>query len=353
MYAYVGCYTAPDRGGRGQGITIFRMDQASGVWLGVGVVDAGVNPAFLALNPSGDFLYAVHGGGGDEVSAFARDRSTGALTLLNRQPCGGTNPVHLDLTPDGRTLVVANYTGGTVGALPIMADGRLGPPGSVVPLSGAPGPDPKEQDRPHPHHSPFDPAGRFVVIPDKGLDRLFVFRAGTEAGTIEPNEPSGVATARGAGPRHIAFAPGAPYAYVINELDSTVTTYRYDADAGTLMPLGSVSSLPDGWAGKNTGSEIAVGPDGRFLYVSNRGHDSIAIFAIGADDGMLSAVGWEPTQGQTPRFFGLDPSGTFLYAANQDTDTIVTFRVDPQSGQLSATGQVIASGSPSCIVFAR
>ena len=352
MYAYVGCYNAPDRGGRGQGITIFRMDEASGVWLGVGMVEAGVNPAFLALHPTGDFLYAVHGGGGDEVSAFVRDRATGTLTFLNRQPCGGTNPVHLDLTPDGRTLVVANYTGGTVAALPVGADGRLGPPGSVLPLSGTPGPDPKEQDRPHPHHSPFDPAGRFVTIPDKGLDRLFVFRVGAEAGTIEPNEPSGVDTASGAGPRHIAFAPAAPYAYVINELDSTITAYDYDAGAGALTPRGSISSLPEDWTGKNTGSEIAVSPDGRFVYVSNRGHDSIGIFAVGAGDGALTPIGWEPTGGETPRFFGLDPSGTFLYAANQDTDTIVTFRVDTETGLLRATGQIIASGSPSCIVFA-
>ena len=352
MYAYVGCYTAPDRGGRGQGITIFRMDAASGTWLGVGVVEADPNPAFLALHPSGDYLYAVHGGGGDEVSAFARDRATGTLTFLDRQPCGGTNPVHVDLTPDGRTLVVANYTGGTVAALPVGTDGRLGSPGSVLPPSGTPGPDPQEQDRPHPHHSPFDPAGRFVIIPDKGLDRLFVFRAGAEAGTIVPNEPPGVDTARGAGPRHLAFAPNAPYAYVINELDSTVTTYRYNAEAGTLTPIGSVSSLPGGWVGKNTGSEIAVAPDGRFVYVSNRGHDSIGIFAVGADSGALSAVGWESTQGETPRFFGLDPSGTFLYAANQGSDTIVTFHVDPETGLLRAPGQIIASGSPSCIVFA-
>ena len=351
MYAYVGCYTAPDRGGRGQGIAIFQMDEASGVWMGVGTVEAEPNPAFLALHPRGDYLYAVHGGGGEEISAFAREEG-GALTPLGRQPSGGTNPVSLDLTPDGRTLVVANYTGGTVAALPVGADGRLGPLGSVLPLSGATGPHPKEQERPHPHHSPLDPAGRFVVIPDKGLDRLFVFRVGDESGTIVPNEPPGVDTASGAGPRHIAFAPDASHAYVINELDSTVTTYRYDAGAGTLTPRGSVSSLPEGWIGKNTGAEIAVSPDGRFVYMSNRGHDSIGIFAIGADDGALTAVGWEPTGGRTPRFFGLDPSGTFLYAANQDSDTIVTFRVDRESGRLRSTGQVIASGSPSCIVFA-
>jgi 6-phosphogluconolactonase len=353
MYAYVGCYTAPDRGGRGQGIGIFRMDETSGAWHGVGTVEADPNPAFLALHPRGDLLYAVHGGDGAAVSAFARDRATGALTLLDRQPCGGTNPVHLALTPDGRTIVVANYTGGTVAALPVGPDGRLGPPGSVLPLRGTPGPDPQEQDRPHPHHSPFDPAGRFAIIPDKGLDRLFVFAVGAEPGTIAPHEPRGTDTARGAGPRHIAFAPAAPYAYVVNELDSTVTTYRYDAEMGTLTPFGSVSSLPGGWAGKNTGSEIAVSPDGRFVYASNRGHDSIAIFVVGADGGLLRAIGWEPTGGRTPRFFGLDPSGTFLYAANQDSDTIVAFRVDRAVGLLSPTGQAIASGSPSCIVFAE
>lgn len=352
MYAYVGCYNAPDRGGQGKGIGVFRVDPGSGAWEDAGVVDAGINPAFLALHPRGDFLYAVHGGGASEVSAFACDRTTGALTFLNRQPSGGTNPVHLDLTPDGRTLVAANYTGGTVASLPVGEDGRLGSPGSVLPLTGTLGPDPVEQERSHPHHSPFDPAGRFVVIPDKGLDRLFVFRPGAAAGTIAANDPPGVDTRRGAGPRHIAFQPRASYAYVANELDSTVTTYDYAPGEGVLTPRQTISSLPEGWQGKNTGSEIAVAPSGRFVYASNRGHDSIAIFAVDGDTGLLTAIGWEPTQGETPRFFGLDPSGAFLYAANQGSDTIVTFRVDPARGTLHPTGQIIATGSPSCIVFA-
>lgn len=352
MYAYVGCYTAPDRGGHGTGIGIFRVDPATGAWIAAGVMVAGTNPAFLAVHPSGDFLYAVHGGDASAVSAFARDRTSGALTFLNQQPSGGQNPVHLSLTPDGRLLVVANYTGGTVGSLPVGDDGRLGPPGSIIPLIGTPGPDPQEQDRPHPHHCPVDPVGRFVIIPDKGCDRLFVFRPGDMAGTIVANDPPGMDTRPGAGPRHIAFHPRGMYAYVANELDSTVTTYGYAPDEGVLTPQQTISSLPEGWQGANTGSEIAVAPSGHFVYASNRGHDSIAIFAVDEVSGRLNPVGWESTQGETPRFFGLDPSGLFLYAANQGSDTIVTFRVDPERGTLRGTGQIIATGSPSCIVFA-
>ncbi|HEY8597256.1 MAG TPA: lactonase family protein [Thermomicrobiales bacterium] len=353
MYAYVGCYTSPDRGGRGEGIGIFRVDPASGEWRGVGVASGVANPSFLALHPDGNTLYCVHGGNDhSRVSAFARDRATGALTLLNSQPSGGRNPVHLSFEPTGRLLVVANYTEGTVAALPVAADGTLRAPGRILKLTGTLGPDPVEQASPHPHHSPYDPAGGFVVVPDKGLDALFVYRPDVVSGTIAPHEPPSVATNGGAGPRHIAFAPNAPYAYVINELDSTVTTYAYDAAAGTLEALQTISSLPDDFTGKNSGAEIEVAPSGRFVYLSNRGHDSIGVFAVSAHDGTLTPRAWTPTGGATPRFFALDPAGIFLYAANQDSDTIVTFRVDAAAGRLTATGQVVSSGSPCCIVFA-
>lgn len=354
MYAYVGCYTSPDRGGRGEGIGIFRVDPASGEWAEAGLLGDVANPSFLALHPTGDFLYCVHGGNDHSaVSAFARDRDTGALTPLNSQPSGGRNPVHLSFGQTGRVLAVANYTEGTVAGLPVAADGTLGPPGSVLSLTGTTGPHPVEQASPHPHHSPFDPAGRFVVVPDKGLDRLFIFRPEVERGVLVRHEPQSVATAAGAGPRHIAFAPSAPYAYVINELDSTVTTYAYDAARGTLDPRQTLSTLPEGHAGENSGAEIAVAPSGRFVYLSNRGHDSIGQFAVGADDGLLTPTTWTPTGGATPRFFGLDPAGAFLAVANQGSDTIVPFRVDPATGALSPTGQTIASGSPACIVFAE
>lgn len=353
MFAYVGCYTSPDRGGRGKGIGIFRVDPASGVWTAVGELAGVANPSFLALSAGGDFLYCVHGGNEhSEVSAFARDRASGALTHLNTQSSGGRNPVHLSFDATGTVLAVANYTEGTVAGLPVAADGTLGAPGSVLAVAGAPGPHPTEQASPHPHHSPFDPAGRFVVVPDKGLDRLFVFRADVERGALVPHDPPSVATAAGAGPRHIAFAPHAPYAYVINELASTVTTYAYDAAKGTLEPLATISTLPAGWSGKNTGSEIEVAPSGRFVYLSNRGHDSIGHFAIGAD-GLLTPRGFTLTAGKTPRFFCLDPAGKFLVVANQDSDTIVPFRVDQVAGALTPTGLSVSSGSPVSIVFAR
>ena len=353
MYAYVGCYTSPDRGGRGEGIGIYRVDPTSGAWISVALAAGVANPSFLALHPDGNTLYCVHGGNDhSRVSAFARDRASGELTLLNSQPSGGRNPVHLSFEPTGRLLVVANYTEGTVAALPVAVDGTPGAPGSILNLTGTLGPDPVEQASLHPHHSPFDPAGSFVVVPDKGLDRLFIFRPDVASGMIAPHEPPSVATRAGAGPRHIAFARNAPYAYVINELDSTVTTYAYDAAAGTLEPLQTISSLPADFAGKNSGAEIAVAPSGRFVYLSNRGHDSIGAFAVSEQDGTLTPRAWTPSGGATPRFFALDPAGTFFFAANQDSDTIVTFRVDPATGALTATGEVVATGSPCCIVFA-
>jgi 6-phosphogluconolactonase (cycloisomerase 2 family) len=354
MYAYVGCYTTPDRDGRGEGIGVYQVDPQSGAWTQVQLVGEVANPSFLAIHPEQHTLYCVHGGNDhSEVSAFAIEPGAGRLTLLNTEPTGGTNPVSVAVDPSGRLVAVANYTGGLVASLPIAADGTLGPAGAVLEQTGEPGPHPTEQASAHPHHLPFDPNGHFLVAPDKGLDRLFIYRPEVEDGALVPHDPPSVATHRGAGPRHIAFHPNAPYAYVINELNSTITAYDYDAAHGTLQDRETISSLPPDFAGDNTGSEIAVAPSGRFLYASNRGHDSIGIFAIEPTTGALAPVGWEPTQGKTPRFFALDPSGTFLYAANQASDTIVAFRVDPNEGTLAATGQVIESGSPSCVVFGR
>jgi 6-phosphogluconolactonase len=352
MFAYVGCYTAPDRDGRGEGIGVYRVDPASGEWTPIETVGGLGNPSFLTLDKGQGHLYAVHGGEVSEVSAYARDRRTGRLSFLGRQGSGGRNPVHLDIDASGRLLAVANYTAGTVAALPIGDDGTLGPPGAILDQRGDPGPDPIEQASAHPHHIPFDRDRRFLIVPDKGLDRLFVYRADAEQVRLVPHDPPSVATHPGAGPRHIAFHPQGPYAYVINELDSTVTAYGYDTGRGGLHPRQVISTLPEGFAGRNSGAEIVVAPSGRFLYSSNRGHDSIAIFAIDPADGTLSAIGWEPTGGATPRFFALDPAGAFLYAANQGSDTIVAFRVDRERGGLTPTGRIVRTGSPSCICFA-
>jgi len=354
MFVYVGCYTTPDRAGAGEGINVFRMDSDSGAWVHVQLLAGVANPSFLALDPTRRFLYCVHGGNDfSAASAFAIERGTGRLTMLNTQQSGGRNPVSADVHPTGRTLVVASYMDGVVATLPINADGTLAPPNTILSQTGDPGPDTVEQASPHPHHSPFDPAGRFVAVPDKGLDRTFVYRFDSERGAFVPNDPPFVQAQAGAGPRHIAFHPNLPYAYVINELDSTITTYGYDVERGLLDARQRSTTLPPDYTGRNTGAEIAIAPSGRFLYASNRGHDSIAIFAIDEETGSLTAVGWEPARGTMPRFFVLDPSGQFLFVANQGSDTIVAFRVDPATGGLAPTGDVVRTGSPVCIVFAE
>jgi len=350
MYAYVGCYTTSDRAGHGRGISVFRVDPESGAWAPVHMLAGITNPSFLALEPRQRFLYCVHGGSGQEVSSFAVDPRGGALTYLNTQPSGGTNPVHLSIHPSGLCLVVANYTGGTVAVLPIAPDGTLGPPTHELALSGTPGPDPIEQPGPHPHDIPLDQSGQFAVVPDKGLDRVFVFRLDPALGTLVPTAQGSVQARPRAGPRHAAFHPHRPYVYVINELDSTVSAYHFRADSGALTQLQVLTTLPAEFTGRNTGAEVAVSPSGRFVYASNRGHDSIAIFGVDFIAGVLTTVGWEPTQGRQPRHFALDPAGNFLYAANQAGDSITTFRVD-STGMLAFTGQVIDTGSPVSIVF--
>jgi len=349
MFAYVGAFTTSERKGHGDGINVYRMDPASGTWTHVQQVPL-INPSFLAVDHAQRFLYSVHADL-DEVSAYAIDRASGQLTPLNRQSCGGKNPVYLSIDPGNRFIVTANYGAGSVGVVPIEQDGSLGARTDLATLPGEPGPNRKEQASSHPHECPFDRAGRFIVVPDKGLDRVFVFLFDGARGKLMPNEPPFVATREGAGPRHIAFHPSLPFAYVIDELDSTMTTYRFDSDHGSLQPVQVVPTTPPSFTGNNTGAEVAVAPSGRFVYGSNRGHDSIVIFAVDHAQGTLTPVGWEPTQGKTPRFFGLDPAASFLYAANQDSDTVVTFRVNPATGRLAPTGQIVKTGSPVCIIF--
>jgi 6-phosphogluconolactonase (cycloisomerase 2 family) len=350
MFAYVGCYTAKERNGRGEGVGVYRIDPASGAWTPVQLVKDVVNPSWLTLDHGGRFLYAAHGDGG-EATAFAVDKESGRLTLLNRQPTNGKNGVRLAVDPTNRFAVLANYSTGTVAVLPINADGSLGPLSDLVTLSGKPGPHRTEQASAHPHDVVFDARGRFVVVPDKGLDATFVYRLDATSGKLAAATPPSVASRPGAGPRHVDFHPRKPYLYQINELDSTITTFRFDPDRGELKPLQVIATLPPAFTGNSTTSEIAVAPSGRFVYGSNRGHDSIAAFAVDEATGLLSPVGWEPTQGKTPRFFALDPSGAFLYAANQTSDTIVAFRADPGTGKLTPTGRVVKTGSPSSIVF--
>ena len=352
VFAYVGAFTTAERKGHGDGINVYRMDSRTGGWTHVQLLSGIVNPSFLALDHQQRFLYSVHADL-DEVSAYSIDKNSGELTPLNKQSCGGKNPVYLTLDPSNRYLVTANYTAGSVAVVSVEEDGTLGPRTDLVTLTGETGPNRKEQAGSHPHDCPFDPAGRFVVVPDKGLDQIFVFRLHAASGKLVANNPPSVATREGAGPRHIAFHPSLPVAYVINELGSTMTTYNYDTARGVLQAVQVLPTTPPSFTGNNTGAEVAVAPSGRFVYGSNRGHDSIVVFAVDRANGTLTPADWVSTQGRTPRFFALDPTATFLYAANQDTDTIVTFRVNQRNGRLTPTGQIVKVGSPCTIVFAR
>jgi 6-phosphogluconolactonase len=350
MFAYVGGYTSKERNGHAEGISVYRVDPGSGAWTSIQVLRDLVNPSFLTLDHQRQFLYSAHGDG-TEAIAYAIDKQTGQLRLLNRQPTGGKNGVRLIVDPSNRFVVVANYSSGSVTVLPINRDGSLAPHSDLVALSGKTGPHRTRQEASHPHDTLFDRGGRFLLVPDLGLDRVFVFKLDGATGKLVANDPPSVAARSGAGPRHVDFHPTKPCAYVINELDSTITTYRFDGERGALTPLQVSPTLPPAFTGESTASEVAVAASGRWVYGSNRGYDSIAIFGVDEAGGTLTTVGWELTQGKTPRFFAPDPSGAVLYAANQDSDTIVTFRVDGATGKLTPTGQVIKTGSPSSIVF--
>jgi 6-phosphogluconolactonase len=350
LFAYVGCYTTEKRNGHGKGIGVFHVDPATATWTPVQLVDGLVNPSFLCFDREQKFLYSVHGDM-DYVSAFSIDPLSGKLTALNRETSGGTNPVHLAVDSTNQFLVVSNYTSGNVAVMPISADGSLAPLTDLVNMAGTPGPHRTQQAGSHPHQNPFDPNGRFILVPDKGLDRIFVFRLDGKNGKLIAADKPSVATREGAGPRHIDFHPRLPYVYAINELDSTITTYRYDRARGELTPLQILPTLPSDFTGNNTTAEVWAHPSGRFVYGSNRGHDSIATYFVDRSSGLLATVGWESTQGRTPRFFGLDPSGTLLSAGNENSGTIVNFRVDQSAGKLNPVGDPVQFGSPVTIVF--
>lgn len=348
-FAYVGCRTTRERNARGDGINVYRVDAPTGRWEHVQLLPDLLNPSFLAFDRAKRYLYTVHGDG-NEVSSYRIDGATGRITPLNKQDTKGKNPVHLAIDPANRFMVVSNHVTSTLAVLPVREDGSLGELTDLVTVQGQIGPHRVEQPFAKPHQNQFDPSGRFVVVPDKGLDRVFTFRLSPE-GKLVPAEPPSVAARETSGPRHVAFHPSLPYAYVVNELDSTVTGYRYEAGTGRLTPFQVVSSLPESFTGNSRASEIAVSADGRFVYASNRGYDSVAVLSVDPANGWLTAVDFAPSEGKTPRFFALDPTGRYMFVANEESDTIVTFTVDQASGKLARTDDVVRTGSPVCIVF--
>jgi 6-phosphogluconolactonase (cycloisomerase 2 family) len=348
MYAYVGSRTTSERNARGEGISVFEFDVSSGSLKRIQVVGDLINPSYLALAPRGQHLYCVHGDR-SEASAFRIDPHHGTLDFINRQSTEGRNAVHLALDPSGRFVVVTNHIGASLAVLPIETDGALGGLTQCVSISGPIGPHRIEQQQAKPHFNPFDPSGRYVIVPDKGLDRVFSFRF--EHGRLVPAEAAFVAAREGAGPRSAVFHPQRPFAYVANELDSSVTTYGFDVESGALTPLHVLPTLPTTFTGNSRAAGIAIDRAGRTLYVSNRGHDSIATFRIDEASGVPEFLATDPSGGRTPRFFTLSPDGAHLFALNEDSDTIVAFDVNAATGRLTSPRQVAACGSPVCMVF--
>lgn len=347
---YVGTYTGP----HSKGIYAYRFDAAAGKLDSIGLAAEMVRPSFLAVHPNLRFLYAVSELGNDgrvngSVTAFAIDRKSGVLTALNTVSSGGGGSCHLVVDKTGGNLLVANYGSGSVACFRLTQDGRIGERTALIQHGGS-GPDAGRQRGPHAHAVVLSPDNRFLFVPDLGLDKIFVYRFDARQGTLSADDPPFGAVPPGSGPRHFAFHPNGRFAYVVNEMKSSVTAFAFDRETGALRDPRTVSNLPDGFSGVDNSAEIEVDAGGRFLYASNRGHDSITIYAIDPASGALTTVDRVPTQGKTPRNFKIDPTGRYLFAANQDSDSIVVFSRNAETGRLHALTEVHLS-APVCIQF--
>jgi 6-phosphogluconolactonase len=353
---YIGTYT--EQGSKSKGIYVYRYDADNAKLMPLGLAAETINPSFLALHSNHRFLYAVNevqnykGESSGGISAFAINRATGRLTLLNEVASRGADPCYITLDNSGKHVLVANYTGGSVAVFPILENGGLAEASGFVQHTGH-GPNPARQEGAHAHSIDLSADNRFALVDDLGLDELLVYRFDGAKGALTPNDPKYASLDPGAGPRHFAFHPNGKFAYVVNEMGSSVTAFRYDAASGALQSLQTISTLPKDFTGHNDDAEVQVHPSGKFLYASNRGHDSIAVFAIDQNKGMLTNLEYAPTKGSTPRSFAIDPTGRLLFAANQKSDNIVIFRIDPRSGRLTPTGEVLDVGSPVCVKFVR
>ena len=350
LWVFVGTYT----NAKSKGIYRLELDLASGKLTDLQLAGASASPSFLAIHPTGQYLYAVGesgGKGGGSVSAFALDRKTGDLKFLNRQSSVGAGPCHIVVDKTGKNALIANYGGGSAAVLPILADGSLTESSSFQQHKGS-SVNKSRQEAPHAHSINLDKGNRFAFVADLGLDKVLVYRFDAETHKITPNDPPAAEVAPGAGPRHFAFHPNGNYAYVINEMDMTVTAFDYDAEKGTLKNRQTLSTLPAGAAGKNfSTAEVVVHPSGKFLYGSNRGHNTIAIFSVDASSGDLKAVGHQGYKIKTPRNFAVEPSGRYLLVANQDGDSIVVFAINQQTGELTPAGEPAPVPMPVCIRF--
>ena len=352
-WVYFGTYTS----GTSKGIYVSRMD-ANGRLTAPELAATGQNPTFLATDPQHRFLYAAneignfqgqHAGG---VTAYSLDAASGKLAELNQQSSGGDGPCHISLDATGKTVLVANYNGGSVESLPVRGDGSLGAPATFIQHAGS-SVNPDRQAGPHGHCIVTDPANRFALACDLGLDQVLVYKFDAAKSTLTPNDRPFATVKPGAGPRHLAFSPDGKFVYVIDELNCTLTAFSYDAEHGALTEIQAISTLPPNETMKPSysGAEVMVHPSGKFLYASNRGHNTIALFKIDAATGKLTLVEHTSTQGEKPRAFNLDPTGRFLIAANQDSSEIVIFSINPETGHLTPTGQRLPLGNPVAVAF--
>jgi 6-phosphogluconolactonase len=352
MWVFVGTYTS---GKKSEGIYRVEFDPAAGKLGTPELAARAVNPSFLAVHPDRKYLFAVgevanvEGKRGGGVMSFQLDPKTGELTPINQESSVGAGPCHIVCDRQGRHVLVANYGGGSVAVLPVDESGKLAKASAFVQHTGS-GANPKRQERPHAHSVNLDAAGRFAVVADLGIDRLLVYRYDPAGGKITPNDPPGVALAPGAGPRHFAFHPNGKWAYTNNELDWTITALSYDAEKGAFTKTNTVSTLPAPHAGNST-AETVVHPNGKFVYVSNRGHNSIAIFEIDQATGAVKPAGHQGQGVNVPRNFNIDPTGRWMVVANQDGHDLIVFAIDPKTGQLTPTGQSAKVGSPVCVKF--
>jgi 6-phosphogluconolactonase len=350
FWVFVGTYTD----GKSKGIYRMVFDSASGKLSEPELAAEVSNPSFLAVHPTRKYLYSVNEGPGPGkgggVTSFSLDPKTGELTKINQESTVGDGPCHLVVDATGKNVLVANYGGGSVAVLPIGPDGKLGPASDFIQHTGKVF-DPRRQGTPHAHSVNLDKANRFAVVADLGLDRLFVYKLDSTHGKLTPNDPPWTKVKNRSGPRHFAFHPDGKHAYVINEIDCTVTALEYDAENGTLTPIQTIPTMPVNVQGRHSTAEVVVHPSGKFLYGSNRGHDSLAVYTIEPGTGRLTNVEYEPTRGKTPRNFAVDPTGSYVLAENMGSGTIVVFKVDPETGALEPTGQVAQVPSACCVKF--
>jgi 6-phosphogluconolactonase len=346
---FVGTYTTKTES---KGIYTYEFDADTGRLTPKGLAAETPDPSWVAVHPGGKYLYAANEAGkASTVSAFAVDVKSGKLTLLNQMPSLGEDPCYLSFDKTGKYVLVANYSSGTIAVFPILAEGRLGEHTAMVKDAGATGPNKKHQEGPHAHWIETSPDNRFVLVADLGLDEVLVYKLDATSGTLTPNEPAFARLKAGSGPRHAVFYPNGKFVFAVSELSSTATSFAYDVKKGTLKETGTASTLPPGFSGRNDVAETAVHPNGKFLYVSNRGNDSIAILSIHPGNRTLAPAGGIPTGGKEPRHFAIDPSGKYLLAENQFSNNIVVFKIDPATGGLTPTGQVVEVPSPVDIAF--